>query len=106
MFIGAIFFIGGVILTIISYLVLQNNGYFIICTGAILFGFARLLMGLVQYANGNKQDIKQTTLADITMMNIAKYGVEEPRRTWECPSCKATNPNTTYKCTNCGLSLI
>ena len=36
----------------------------------------------------------------------SQHVIEEPEKMWECPNCKAQNPNTTYTCQNCHYSLV
>jgi len=35
-----------------------------------------------------------------------KTYIENPTATWLCPNCKETNLNTTFKCKQCGYSLV
>jgi len=65
-------------------------------------GVGFFIWGLAQYLNKKpKLNQKQTR-----ELNKLAYGVEEPEKTWECPKCSHKNPNTTYKCTNCGYDLM
>ena len=39
-------------------------------------------------------------------VNKKKYGVTEPDEMWTCPDCAKENPNTSYRCIDCGYKLI
>jgi len=49
MLIGALWFVGGLLVTGISYAGAGKGGTYVIITGAILYGIARIVRGVVEY---------------------------------------------------------
>jgi len=44
---GFFWFVGGILVTVISYSSARNGGYFIVASGAILYGFFKFVKGLL-----------------------------------------------------------
>lgn len=36
----------------------------------------------------------------------AETGIEEPEKSWDCPQCTQSNPNTSFDCVHCGFKLL
>lgn len=102
---GMLLMVGGVLGTIVSVIATSGSGggrAWFPC-GIIIFGAAMFYKGYTLYTqleHGQPDKITQRVLNQYT------YGVEEPDKTWDCPQCQASNPNTTFACTKCGYQLV
>jgi len=54
MFVGALWFLGGMVVTIFTYLAARRGGMYLIAYGAILTGAAQHIAGRVQRSKGNR----------------------------------------------------
>jgi hypothetical protein len=46
---GALWTIGGIVVTVITYNAASGGGSYVVAWGAILFGFIQLIQGIYQY---------------------------------------------------------
>ena len=68
--------------------------------GSVVLGL--VLFGLIYIRLGSIRDILQGLLNSQTSRPTGNaWG--SPK--WECPKCKAKNPNSTFTCEKCGYSL-
>jgi hypothetical protein len=47
---GLLWFVGGIVFTLITYTAAGGRGIYVVATGAIVFGLLQFLYGLVLYA--------------------------------------------------------
>jgi len=87
----------------LGVLILGNIVWRLVCEGIIL-GFS-LHENVVEINNkiSKRNDIENSD--NIKTHYKPKQNIENPSATWDCPKCKATNSNSSFKCNQCGYSL-
>ena len=83
---GALWCIGGIVVTVVTYSIASGGGTYIIAWGAIVFGAIQFFRGLIQ-SSGEQVAPKRL------------------KKEWNCPECQKNNPNTTFMCQHCDYKL-
>ena len=97
---GALWLIGGLVVTGVSYLAAAANGEgtYILAWGAIVFGGIQFLSGLYRSAAG-------PSVPDVGSCRRCGHSPVEPN-TGRCPRCNARDPNPTYFYRYVGRSML
>jgi|GEM_PF-3535500 len=90
-----------------------NNRYFLICNNCGRNSF-EIYDDQVKVAKKTakafksfgKGKISQNDLYHIIEKNKELRNIEAPDDSWECPECTYSNLNSTYKCKQCGYSIM